>query len=587
MQVAAHNNLLNPNGNMWYCCAKAILGMIIVRLYPKFLLLSRTNFIYLFMSNKILDQIEDGSESNVASSKTVFGHPVGLFILFFTEMWERFSYYGMRALLVLYLVGEITGDNPGLGWSEKEATGLYGWYTMLVYITPILGGILADKIFGFRRAITYGAILMSLGHFALAFEPLPAFYLGLALLIIGNGFFKPNISSMVGQLYPEGSTKKDSGYTIFYQGINVGAFLGSILCGYLGETLGWHYGFGLAGVFMVIGMIQFQLSQKMFGKIGLAPKKKAGEATGNLDDNEDLIDSVQSVEKKGLTKVESQRLIVVGVLAFFSIFFWAAFEQAGTSMTLAADKFTDRSLTGDGAFTFKVISSIIAMLPVAILLWLFLGTAKTLGKGFAAGMSFMALSVVILAGITGYMIYDQFSSTGAEVPTTWFQSLNALFIFTLAPLFSFVWQRLAKTKMNPNGPQKFAIGLILLGIGFIPMVSGYAGMMDASGPKASMIFLVLAYLLHTMGELSLSPVGLSYVSKLSPARLVGIMFGIWFFASAMGNKLAGSFAGYMEEIAKNSSLSEFFQILVFIPIGAGIVLFLLSFPLKKLMHGIK
>ena len=195
-----------------------------------------------------------------ANEREFMGHPVGLFVLFFTEMWERFSYYGMRALLVLYLVQEINSENPGLGWSDSDAGSLYGWYTMLVYITPILGGIIADKILGFKKAITIGAVLMSLGHFALAFDPMPAFYLGLGLLIVGNGFFKPNISSMVGQLYPDGSAKKDSGYTIFYQGINVGAFLGSILCGYLAETIGWHYGFGLAGIFMVVGMIQFQLA---------------------------------------------------------------------------------------------------------------------------------------------------------------------------------------------------------------------------------------------------------------------------------------------------------------------------------------
>lgn len=540
------------------------------------------------MSDVIIDTPESKESGNVASDVTLFGHPVGLFILFFTEMWERFSYYGMRALLVLYLVEEINSDNPGLGWNSDEAGDLYGWYTMLVYITPILGGIIADKILGFRKAITTGAILMSLGHFALAFEPMPAFYLGLGLLIVGNGFFKPNISSIVGQLYKDGSPKKDSGYTIFYQGINVGAFLGSILCGYLAETMGWHYGFGLAGIFMVIGMIQFQLSQKMFGKIGLPPKPKDGEVIGNLEDNQDIIDSIEETKKKGLTKVESQRLIVVGVLAFFSIFFWAAFEQAGSSMNIFASDYTDRTLSGDGTL-FKVISSIISLLPVGILTWLFLGTAKKLGKDYGPAMAFMGLSVLILLGITGYMIYDQFQESGGEVPATWFQSLNALFIFTLAPLFSFAWQRLAKTKMNPNGPQKFAIGLVLLGLGFIPMVTGSAGIVgDAEGvQKVSMIFLVMAYLLHTMGELSLSPVGLSYVSKLSPVRLVGIMFGIWFFASAMGNKLAGSFSGYMEKIAEESTMSDFFQILVYIPIGAGLVLFALSFPLKKLMHGIK
>ena len=520
--------------------------------------------------------------TNVASSKTLLGQPVGLFILFFSEMWERFSYYGMRALLVLYLVKEINADNPGLGWSSAEAGSLYGWYTMCVYITPILGGIIADKLLGFRRAITVGAVLMSLGHFALAFEPMPAFYLGLILLIIGNGFFKPNISSMVGQLYPEGSDKKDSGYTIFYQGINVGAFLGSILCGYLAETYGWHYGFGLAGIFMVIGMIQFQLAQKMFGTIGLPPKN------GNIESNVDVIDSVEKIKKDGLSKIEKQRLIVVGVLAFFSIFFWAAFEQAGSSMSIFASEYTDRSLSGDGVITFKIVSAVISLLPVGILTWLFLGTAKVLGKDYKQAMGFMALSIVILVGITGFMIYDQFRAENLQVPATWFQSLNALFIFTLAPLFSIIWQKLAKTKINPNGPQKFSIGLILLGLGFIPMVYGSAGIVGGSAfEKVSMVFLVLAYLLHTMGELSLSPVGLSYVSKLSPKKLIGIMFGIWFFASAMGNIIAGSVSGYMEKIAEESTMSDFFEILVYIPIMAGIVLFALSFPLKKLMHGVK
>jgi POT family proton-dependent oligopeptide transporter len=519
---------------------------------------------------------------SISTEKQLLGHPVGLFILFFTEMWERFSYYGMRALLVLYLISEVTGDNPGLGWSKSDASNLYGWYTMFVYITPILGGILADKIFGFRKAILIGGLLMTLGHVSLAFEPLATFYLGLVLLIVGNGFFKPNISSIVGQLYPEGSDKKDSGYTIFYQGINVGAFLGSILCGYLGETMGWHYGFGLAGVFMLIGLIQFKISQTIFGEIGLPPKD------GNLKDNQDLLDSFDESKDKTLTKKERDRLIVVGVLAFFSIFFWAAFEQAGSSMNIFASENTDRSLSGDGIMYFKVIGGLLSALPVIILTYLFVGISKQIGKIVPLAMGFMGLSVAILWGIIGFMIYEQSQATDPEVPATWFQSLNALFIFTLAPLFSFIWQKLAKTKLNPNGPQKFAIGLILLGLGFIPMVIGSASILGGNSTvKVSMIFLVLAYLLHTMGELSLSPVGLSYVNKLSPKRLLGIMFGIWFFASAMGNKLAGSFSSYMEEIAEKSSMSDFFEILVYIPIAGGVVLFILSFPLRKLMHGVE
>lgn len=522
------------------------------------------------------------SENNVAIDKEIFGHPVGLFVLFFTEMWERFSYYGMRALLVLYLISEVISDNPGLGWSSGEAGELYGTYTMLVYITPILGGIIADKLLGYRKAIMVGAVLMTLGHVSLAFEPMPAFYLGLGLLIIGNGFFKPNISSIVGQLYTEKTKdKKDSGYTIFYQGINVGAFLGSILCGYLGENFGWHYGFGLAGIFMFIGLIQFKLAQNMFGEIGLAPKK--------ADKKNDLADGQKVVPKKKekLTKVESQRLAVVGVLAFFSIFFWAAFEQAGTSMNIFASKYTDRSLDGAAVNVFRYLGAIISALPVGILTWLFIGMYKSVGKLYPKALAFTGLSVLILWGIIGYMVYDQFQDKDPEVPATWFQSLNALFIFTLAPLFSMLWQALAKTKLNPNGPQKFSIGLILLGLGFIPMVIGAQGIMaGASVEKVSMIFLTLAYLLHTMGELSLSPVGLSYVSKLSPPRLLGLMFGIWFFASAMGNKLAGSLSTYMEKIAETSSMSDFFEILVMIPIAGGLILFALSFPLKKLMHGI-
>ena len=274
------------------------------------------------------------------------------------------------------------------------------------------------------------------------------------------------------------------------------------------------------------------------------------------------------------------------MLAFFSIFFWAAFEQAGASMNIFARDYTDRSLTGAGITFFKFLSGIISAFPVLILTFMFFSMYKSVGSIYSNAMKFMALTVIILWGMIGYMIYDQFTAENIEVPATWFLTLNALFIFTLAPLFSKIWVWLSKTKLNPNGPQKFALGLILLGVGFIPLVIGSSYIDIDPQYKASMIFLTLAYLIHTLGELCLSPVGLSYVNKLSPKRYLGVIFGIWFFASAIGNKFAGALSGYMETIQQNSSLADFFNLLVYIPVIAGIVLFLLSFPLKKLMHDI-
>ncbi len=436
-------------------------------------------------------------------------HPRALYVLFFTEMWERFSYYGMRALLVLYLIDNARG---GLGWSSAEAGSLYGTYTGLVYVTPIIGGFLADRYMGFRRAVFLGGILMMFGHVALAFEPMPAFYLGLGLLIIGNGFFKPNISSMVGQLYPEGSALKDSAYTIFYMGINLGAFLGTIICGYLGESdrFGWHYGFGAAGVGMAIGLIQFYFGQRTLGKIGLRPVKSATTAT--------------DIPKAPLTKVERDRLLVVFVLAFFSIIFWLAFEQAGSSMNIFAYKYTNRDI---------------------------------------AFLNF-------------------------TVPASWFQSVNALFIFTLAPVFSAVWVWLSRRGKNPSGPFKFAFGLVFLAAGFVALVVGAASIpVGAEAAGVSMLWLVLAYLLHTMGELCLSPVGLSAVNKLSPARLVGLMFGVWFLASAIGNKIGGLLSGLVDEMAQTRSLSFFFGIFVIVALVAAALLFAVGKPLARKMHGIE
>ena len=500
-------------------------------------------------------------------------HPLALYVLFFTEMWERFSYYGMRALLVLYLVTEVAGG--GLGWTRSDATHLYGWYTGLVYITPILGGILADKYLGFKKAIIIGGILMTLGHISLAFEMLPTFYMGLILLIFGNGFFKPNISSVVGQLYPDGSPLKDSAYTIFYMGINTGAFLGTLLCGYLGENVGWHYGFGAAGVFMAFGLAQFYFAKNILGNIGNAPK-----VLGKAE-----ID----IQKAPLTIVERQRLIVVLVFAFFTIFFWLAFEQAGSSMNIFAYDYTDRTL--DDAFSigmFKGFSIVLALLPIVLLIWLFFQMYNKIGKSYPLAILSMFLSVAVLSVAMIWILKEQWYSTALEIPASWFQSFNAFFIITLAPLFSLVWLKLAKTKFNPSGPIKFALGLIFLGLGFLVLVVG-ASIIPSGATTAtvSMWYLTAAYLLHTIGELCLSPVGLSLVNKLSPKKLLGIMFGIWFGATALANYAGGAIAGFMDKVSADSSLGDFFMIFVVSSIGAAIVLLLLSPWLKRWMHGVE
>ncbi|HEX8548280.1 MAG TPA: peptide MFS transporter [Cytophagaceae bacterium] len=434
-------------------------------------------------------------------------HPEALFILFLTEMWERFSYYGMRALLVLYLVSEIT--KGGLGWTSAQAGQLYGIYTGLVYVTPLIGGYLADRFLGHRAAIFIGGIIMAIGHATLAIDMMPTFYLGLLLLIIGNGFFKPNISSLVGQLYPQGSPIKDSAYTIFYMGVNLGAFLGGITCGYLGENIGWHYGFGAAGVGMCLGLIVFYLGKSKLGEVG----KKVEITTENK-----LTDSIP------LTSLEKDRLKVIAALSFFSIIFWIAFEQAGSSLNIYAYKFTDRTI-----------------------------------------------------GASNY-----------EIPASFFQSVNPLFIMLLAPLFSWIWLSLAKTNNNPNGPMKFALGFVLLGLGFVALVIGASSIpKGATSGSAHLLWLVLAYLLHTMGELCISPVGLSFVSKLSPLKFVGIMFGIWLFASAIGNYISGFLSGFIDQLAQEQSLSIFFAMFVGISLAGAVLAACMSPLLKKWMHGVK
>lgn len=506
---------------------------------------------------------------------TILGHPAGLFTLFFTEMWERFSYYGMRALLVLFLVSDAASG--GWSWSNEEAAKLYAFYTGLVYITPILGGLLADKLLGYRKAVVLGAILMTAGHASMALETPFFFYAGLVLLILGNGAFKPNISTIVGGLYPNGSEKKDAGYTIFYMGINAGAFLGILLCGYIGEKVGWSYGFGLAGIFMFIGMVQFWFGQGIFGDVGLSPKQKVKADLANNTPKEVLEEENPVVVK--------DRLLVIGILAFFTIFFWWAFEQAGSSMTIFAKDFTERTLTGSGSLIFKWVNTLLTIIPLGVitvvLSMLFYKTVKKYPISVVA----LGLSFAFIWFIAIWMLMKEFDSESAEIPASWFGVLNSLFIIIFAPLFSKLWE----TKFNPAPSIKFAMGLILLGLGFGILSFGASAIpqgAEAGGVRVSLMWLVLAYLLHTLGELVLSPVGLSYVSKLAPTRLVGMMFGLWFTASAIANFLGGITASFIDKISEAYSLSVFFLIFTAIPILAGLILIAITPMIKKKMHGI-
>ena len=509
------------------------------------------------------------------------GHPPALFILFFTEMWERFSYYGMRALLVLFLVSSMLGDNPGWGWDRAEALQLYAVYTGLVYLTPIIGGWIADKFIGYRNAVILGAFIMTMGHASMAMDTNIFFFLGLSFLIIGNGLFKPNISSIVGQLYTHDSDKKDSAYTIFYMGINAGAFLGILLCGYIGEKVGWSYGFGLAGVFMFLGMLQFAFAQKIFGSIGLSPKKE--EAIAAIDPHANPVTEELVEESHQSKKIARDRIFVIVVLSIFTIFFWMAFEQAGGSMTIFAKDYTNRVLEGSSANVFKWANSSIVVATMIILTIVLANLFRQTFKKYALSNFFLGAAFLIIWGLVIWMLYKEFQAPVAEVPASWFSILNSFFIITLAPLFSKLWE----SKLNPSGPIKFGLGLILLGVGFA--ILAYGGLSIERGAhtaSVSMIWLILAYLFHTMGELCVSPVGLSYISKLSPVKIVGLMFGIWFVATFIANTLAGLTGSLIDGITAKYSISVFFLIFTFIPIVAGLVMFALNKSLVKKMHGI-
>jgi POT family proton-dependent oligopeptide transporter len=561
-------------------------------------------------------------------------HPKGLFVLFFTEMWERFSYYGMRAILVLYVTN-------GLQLSDKYANAdVYGSYTGLVYLTPLLGGYFADRIWGNRRSIITGGFMMAAGQFLMFISASMVeqqatanilMWCGLLLIIIGNGFFKPNISSMVGQLYPRSDNRLDAAYTIFYMGINLGAFIAPLVCGGLGEQYNeegnpvrnaFRWGFMAACIAMLIGTIFFIWLKNKYvvdpsgNQIGVLPNKieehkitTRKESTGTslssialwtavgiafllvfrhlveLDWIGCFIFSVAIgvcgliITDRTLTRRERARVIVIFISAFFVIFFWAAFEQAGSSLVLFAERDTDRSV----AITTQLGNVVVGMLLLAALLYLVLNRLMQIPREL--NRSFAMLG----AGALVYAIYcyaNGFQINMTEIPASWFNSLSGLFIILLAPIMSMLWIGLGKRRLEPSSPKKQSIGLLALAAGYLIIAFGVKGDVQ----KASTIWLFALYFFHSIGELSVSPIGLSLVNKLAPARFASILMGVWFLSNATANKFAGILgalypgsgstrvAGY-----QINDLYDFFMLFVIMSSAAAILLFFLSFWMEKHM----
>ena len=439
--------------------------------------------------------------SNIAvAEKQWFGHPRGLATLFFTEMWERFSYYGMRALLTLYMVGSVM--QPGLGFPDAKATHIYGLYTMMVYLMGVPGGWFADRFLGHYRAVLIGGIIIACGHFTMAISGIPFFYTGLILIVLGTGLLKPNVSTIVGTLYTRDDPRRDAGFSLFYMGINLGAFIAPLVTGWLGQKINWHIGFAAAGVGMVLGLIQYVYGRKYLVAASEAktPQTAAVESAGELP-------------QKSFTRQEWGRITAASILTLFALIFWAGFEQAGSSLTLFADRATRLTIFH---FTY---------------------------------------------------------------PSSWFQSVEPLFVIIFSPIFAWIW--LTMGRREPSSPAKFTMGLFFLSLSFLLIVPA-AKYFESHGQRVSPMWLVGLYFLQMAGELCLSPVGLSMVTKLSPPKIVGFMMGVWFFATAMGNYVAGWVAG----LVGHRSYSEVFMIAFVTAAVVTLILAVMIPIIKRLMAGV-
>jgi POT family proton-dependent oligopeptide transporter len=592
----------------------------------------------------------------------VLGHPSGLYVLFFTEMWERFSYYGMRALLVMFFTTSLL--EGGWNWPREHAMAIFGSYVGLVYLSTMLGGYFADKKIGYRWAVLIGALLMSLGHGAMALETPFFIYTGLTLLVFGSGFFKPNMTSIISEMYKDRPEKKDGAYTLFYMGVNAGAFFGILLCGYLGEKVGWSIGFGLAGIFMLFGLIQFWLSQSIFGDIGLKPstKKKELIKTPNEDNSKPnpfpkwqlalitittilglswLVFEPVALISEGAVNIfdfeifgmqgnnatilfalvlflfllvyriqcydpiTKEKMIAVSFFAFLTIFFWAIFEQAPGTLTIFARDYTDRVLEGNASIVFLTVDALMTFVPLSIITWVLYLLFKQTFEKYAMANLVLSLSFVMLWGIALWKLMKDIYSAGylslsdstldflaiekvteslTEIQASWFGILNSLFIITLAPLFSKWWE----SKYNPSANIKFGLGMFLLGLGMACVAIGANGIEPgAKSASVGMIWLVLVFFFHTMGELCISPVGLSYVSKLVPPRMIAFMFGVWYLAVAIGMKGAGKFGENIDKIADQNGISYFFWILTIVSLIMGLIAIAFQPVIKKYMHGVR
>jgi POT family proton-dependent oligopeptide transporter len=580
------------------------------------------------------------------SKTSVQGHPRGLYLLFFTEMWERFSYYGMRAIFILYMTKALFID-------KAFASNIYGSFTGLVYLTPLLGGYLCDKFWGNRRSILYGGVLMAIGQIFLYLSASMAtpdvqsasavtfMWAGLTLLIIGNGFFKPNISTMVGQLYPQNDSRVDGAFTIFYMGINMGAFFSPLICGSFSE---FKYGFLAAAIGMIASLISFELLKNKHlngpdGKpLGMPVAKVDGKtygaiigsillifgllnfkniiamvcSAGALADPNSMSYMIEHLDlvayliyasliimpliiltDKSLTKDERERIIVIFILAFFVIFFWACFEQAGASLTLFADQQVDR------AIDVHISKFMIAALFSVIIFYL----GKALGWFFEwSKKSISLIQIVGVIAIIALTLIDKISDIHlSEFPSPWFQSINPLAIIILAPFFTMLWGKLANVNMEPSSPLKMAMGLGLVALGYVIIAYAVHGISPST--KIAMFWLFALYIVHTMGELCLSPIGLSMVSKLAPARLSSLLMGTWFLANAVANKFAGTLSalippGAGEEPAaagaaipsfmgiEISNLFIFFCVFIVLSGAASLILLALFRKIIKMMHGV-